>query len=491
MKTVAIIVVSLVVAAGTLGGLAVWFSRGASGGGGGSTVASGRMSLTPGITAGGITVRVSPVATSTLVETVNAPGEVQAKTKVAISARVSARIAELPFKEGDTVTKGDPNANPPIPPSLLVKLDSKELAAQVRSVQARYNSQAAERKVSDARIRASEASLGAAKITLADNERSLRRTKALYESRDVSQQEVEADQAKWDSQKATVTSMEEQLDADRANLKVLEYTLDAAKAEVERAEENLSYSEITSPIDGTITKIDSEVGELAVVGTLNAAGTQVMEVADLSKMMLLARIDETSITHVKVGQKAKVRVQAYAPEVFDGVVESVALARAGMRERMNQSQTSQIQGNYFETKILLDTKGQQILSGLTADVDIETAHHEGVMTVPSQAVLGREVDSLAPGVRWRPEVDPNKTIATVVYRVENNKAVAVPVKVGPSDINNTIILSGLKAGDQVITGPYKILETLAEGQMVKVEAVASATQPASTQATSRPAASAK
>lgn len=486
MKTVAIIVVSLVLAAGTLGGLAAWFARGATGGSG-STVGVSRVALTPGGSVG-MAVRVSPVGTNLLIETVNAPGEVQAKTKVAISARVAARIADLPFKEGETVTKGDPNANPPIPPSVLVKLDSKELEAQVRSVKARYNSQSAERKVSEARIRASEASLEAAKVTLADYERSLRRTLQLYESRDVSQQEVEADQSKVDAEKATVRSMEQQLVADTANLIVLDHTLEAAAAEVERAEENLSYSIITSPIDGTITKIDSEVGELAVVGTLNAAGTQVMEVADLSKMILLARIDETSISRVKAGQKAKVRVQAY-DGIFDGVVETVALARAGMRERMNQSQMSQIQGNYFEAKILLDIKGRQILSGLTADVDIETNRHEGVMTVPSQAVLGREVDSLPQTVRSKPEVDPQKMIATVVYRLENNKAVATPVKVGPSDINNTIILSGLKAGDQVISGPYKILETLADGQMVKVETVATS-QPtnaaAATQATSQP-----
>jgi len=197
-------------------------------------------------------------------------------------------------------------------------------------------------------------------------------------------------------------------------------------------------------------------------------------------MILLARIDETSISRVKAGQKAKVRVQAYSDDVFDGVVESVALSRAGMRERMQQSQMSQMQGNYFEAKILLDTHGKRVLSGLTADVDIETDRHEGALTIPSQAVLGRAVDELPPGVRTRPEIDPNKTIATVVYRIENNKAVATPVKVGPSDINNTMILSGLKAGDQVITGPYKILEALVDGQMVKIEAVGATTQPAIT-----------
>jgi HlyD family secretion protein len=210
-------------------------------------------------------------------------------------------------------------------------------------------------------------------------------------------------------------------------------------------------------------------------------------------MILVARVDETSISQVKVGQKAKARVQAYNADVFDGVVETVAMARAG---QARQQQVAQIQGTYFETKILLDTKGKQILSGLNADVDIETQNHDDVLTVPSQSVLGRPTDDLPPGVRTRPEVDADKTIATVVYRVENNKAVVTPVTVGPSDINNTVILSGLKAGDQVITGPYKVLESLTEGQAVKVETVGAstaaktqpATQPTGTQpATGQPA----
>jgi HlyD family secretion protein len=282
-----------------------------------------------------------------------------------------------------------------------------------------------------------------------------------------------------------VLSAEHQLRADRANILVIQHSMEAAAAEVERAEEDLSYTTVTSPIDGVITKIETEVGELAVVGVLNQAGTTLMEVADLSKMILVARVDETSIARVKVGQKAKARVQAYPDTVFDGVVESVALARTTSGGGRSSSSVSMVQGTYFETKILLDTKGKRILSGLNADVDIETQRHDDVLTVPSQAVLGRATDDLPPAVRSRPEVDPNKTIVTVVYRVENNKAVVTPVKVGPSDVNSTVILSGLKAGDQVIVGPYKVLESLTEGQAVKIDTLGASTQPA-TQASTQP-----
>ena len=447
MKTAVIIVGVLVVMAGAVGGLAAWFARaGAAAGAAGGI---------------GTAVRVEPARRATLTEVVNAPGEIEAKTKVSISARVAARVAELPHREGDTVTKGNPAAKPPVPPSVLVRLDSKDLEAALRSVKARYNGQAAELKVSEARIESQQSQIAAARVTHADAERNLRRQKQLLESKDVSEQEVEAAQAKVDELKAQLQSAEHQLRADTANLMVIRHSMEAAAAEVERAEEDLSYSVITSPIDGVITNVETEVGELVVTGILNTPGTTIMEVADLSKMLLVARVDESSIASVKAGQRAKVRVQAYPDEVFDGVVETVALARTESKEDG---------ATFYEAKILLDTGGRRILSGLTADVDIETKRHDGVLTVPSQAVLGRPVDDLPADVRTRPEVSPNKTIATVVYRIVNNKATVTPVTVGPSDLTDTEIRSGLKDGDQVIVGPYKALETLANGQAVKIEA---------------------
>lgn len=462
MKITLIIVACLLVVGGAIAGLTAYFARSTPGGAMSAFRAGGAGAATP--------VRVEPVKKSALVEVVNAPGQIEAKTQVKISARVAARVAELPFKEGDTVTKGDPKANPPVPPSLLVRLDSKDLEATLRSVQARYNGQAAERKVSEARIEAQAAQLEASKVALVDAERNLRRQKQLYESRDISEQEVEQAQAKVDQLRAELRAAEHQLRADRAHLLVLEHTLEAAEAEVARAREDLSYSTITSPINGVITKIDTEVGELVVTGILNSPGTVLMEVADLSKMLLVARVDESSIAAVKVGQKANVRVQAYPDEVFAGIVESVALA---------QTSSTTDGSKYYEAKVLLKTEGRRILSGLTADVDIETQSHQDVFTVPSQSVLGRSVDELPPDIRTRPQVNPNKTITTVVYRVVDGKATATPVIVGPSDLTDTIIKSGLSAGDQVIVGPYKILETISHGQLVQLEQpAASPPQPA-------------
>ena len=137
-----------------------------------------------------------------------------------------------------------------------------------------------------------------------------------------------------------------------------------------------------------------------MTGTMNNAGTMIMEVADLSQMVLRARVDEGSIADVKVGQKAKVRMEAYRGKVFDGVVQSVALANYNPQlargSGMNNSRTtSNDSGISYQVEILLDTQGLRIFSGLSADADIETHRYQDIIKVPSQAVLGRSPDSLS------------------------------------------------------------------------------------------------
>jgi HlyD family secretion protein len=294
---------------------------------------------------------------------------------------------------------------------------------------------------------------------LADAERDLKRQRELLETKDISQATVDTAQTRFDQLKAQLNSSERTIQAERTNLEVIKHELEAADAEIARARDSLSYTTITSPIDGVITRINSQVGELVVIGTMNNPGTVILEVADLEKMIVNARIDEGNVAQVKVGQQAKVRAQAYGEEVFQGVVDTVAL-----------SQTEEKDGSkYYKTEVLLKTDGRRIFSGLTADVDIETARHEKVLAVPSQAVLGRPVDDLPQNLRSVPEVDQSKTLATVVYRVIDGKAVVTPVKVGPSDVTHTLIESGLKDGDQVIVGPYKVLESLAHDQRVRDE----------------------
>jgi len=423
-------------------------------------------------------VRVELAATGPLVEIVSAPGEIQPRTKVSISAMVAAPIVALPCDEGTIISKGKkPDGSDA---SILVKLDDKNYRAALNSAQSRFDAAKAQIAVAQARIDASQATINAQNYMLTDAQRDLDRQAGLLKTKDVSQSVVDTAQTKVDNLTATIASANAQLQSDRVNLdQVLKYQLDGAKADVDRANDDLAYCTIKSPIDGIVTRRKAEVGEMVVTGTMNNAGTVILEVADLSQMMMFARIDETSIASVKVGQHAKVRIQAFPDDIFDGTVETVALAR---NDDQNSAARSQAEGGstrYFEAKIRLDTKGRRIPTGLAADADIETKSHEGIR-VASQAVLGRPVEGLTADERAKPEVDQTKSIATVVYCLKDGKAAAVPVHVGPSDETHTLILSGLKANDPVIIGPFKVLETLADGQAVEKEA-GPATRPATTQ----------
>jgi HlyD family secretion protein len=402
-------------------------------------------------------VRLEPAKRGTLVETVSAPGTIVARSKVSISARVSARIMALPKPAGSSVKAGD----------VLVALDATDLEAQLRAAEARFAAQRQQITVAEARLRAQEAQIAAQRVQADDAGRELDRQKQLFESRDVSEQAVEQQQARFDQLAAQLESAARQLEADRANLVVLRHQLDAADADIARARDNLSYTTIASPIDGTVTRVNTEVGELAVTGTMNNPGTVILEVANLGEMIVNARVDETAIADVKEGQHATVRTQAYPGEVFQGVVRSVALAETEAKDG----------SKYYKCEVLLELGGERIFSGLTADVDIETRRHDDVLRIPSQSVLGRPVDDLPPELRDRPEVDRTRTFATVVYRFVEGKAVVTPVKVGASDVTHTIIASGLDEGDRVVVGPYKVLESMTHNQVVRDEA-ASTTQPA-------------
>ena len=429
------------------------------------TLLAARFHLTGSAAADATVVKVEPANKGDLIETVAAPGEIQPLKKVSISAKVAAPIVEMPHKEGEPVNGPSPTTKP----SLLVKLDDKDLQAVRRQLVAQERAQEEQIRVATQRIEGQRAQIRASRAMLADLERDLHRNKSLVATQDVSQSVVDTAQSKFDEQYAQIEASEQNLVADQINLKVMDAQLDAAKAAVAKADEDIKYTTIESPIDGTLISVSAEVGEMVVTGTMNNPGTVIMEVADLTKMLMVAHVDESQIDAVKVGQKATVRIQAYRDQPFEGAVYTVGESRTQDKTDMTK---------YFEVKILLDLKGRRIRSGLSADAEIETQRHKGVLKVPSQAVMGRPVDQLPDDLRNSPELEKGKTFATVVFRCVDGKAVITPVTVGPSDDTHTIVTSGLKAADRVIVGPYKVLEALQNAQAVKLQTAGPATRPA-------------
>jgi HlyD family secretion protein len=410
------------------------------------------------------TVRVEKPTKGDLTEFVSAPGEIDAQKKVAISAKVSARILELPVKVGSRVTCGDPNANPPRPPSLLVKLDSKDLESELKGTQANYDADVAQLESSKARLAGQRADLIRVAATLEEAKKDLARQQKLLETKDVSEQVYDQAKVKVDELEAQQESTRQSVAAAELSLDVMAHQLEASKSRIDKAKDALSYTTILSPIDGTITRVNAQVGEVVVYGTMNNPGTVILEVADLSHMIVAAQADEMEVSKIAVGQKAKIHVQAYPEITFNGEVVSTALAQSS-------TATAQRGGvRFYRTEVLIDPNGRTICSGFNADVDIETTTHKDVLKIPSQAILSRDVESLPNEAKDTLTSDQKKkTYATVVYKLVDGKAVVVPVRMGASDMTHTIVEAGLSADDKVIVGPFKVLEKVKHGDLLKEE----------------------
>ncbi|MGD1916370.1 MAG: efflux RND transporter periplasmic adaptor subunit [Phycisphaerales bacterium] len=366
-------------------------------------------------------VIVNPARVSDLQRTINAPGAIEPKQMVQISAEVSARIVALPFGEGDSVREGD----------VICRLDAEDLQARLDA--------------SESRLRSQESQLTGARAELELAKLELGRVQELLDTGDIAKTEFDAARARVLQAESTEA--------------VIEAGIEAARADVRAAKRDLENAVIASPITGRIVNLPVEVGE-TVLGTFNNQGSLIMEIADLGTVMMQARIDETSVGLVRDGQSADVRLISYGDRIFEGVVE-----RVGLQRRVYNDGTS-----YVQAEILVSQAEDDLLrTGLTANADIHVQTVRDAIIVPSQAVRDRRVESLPQRVRNSPLVDRLRTFARVVYVMEDGKAQARPVRTGVSDLTDTVILEGVEEGDQVITGPFRVLRDLEDGVTVALQ----------------------
>jgi HlyD family secretion protein len=393
-----------------------------------------------------LAVRLTTVAARELVETVSAPGELDPEVKVDVSAEVSARILEIPFREGATVRKGE----------VIVKLDDRDLEASLQAQMARRDGERF-------RLRSEQERLAGPTSQLVNAKAALERQESLFKTGDVSR-------ASLDDAIARVRELEAQIAAAREGLSVIESSLAAAEADIERARELLKKTTISAPIDGQITELNAEPGELVVVGTMNNAGTRILTVADLATVRLKSKVAESDVARVRAGQDATVRVNAYRDREFKGTVERVALSRGTETSFGGSGATAGSgSGGWFKCEVKLDlADGETLLSGLAANVDIVVGRSSGLL-VPSQSLLERKFDDLPTEMTTHPLVDQARRKATVVFRMVDGKAVLTPVRTGASNLADTMIVEGLAEGDVVVTGPYRVLEALKDGDRVREE----------------------
>lgn len=368
-----------------------------------------------------IRVVIEPARLSDLRRTINAPGAIEPKQMVQISAEVSARIMALPFVEGDAVREGD----------VVCRLDSVDLQARLDAAESRVRSQESQLEGARAELELAQLELG--------------RAQELLDTKDIAKTEFDA---------ANTRALQA-----RSSVSVIEAGIEAARADVRAAKRDLENAVIVSPINGRIVNLPMEVGE-TVLGTFNNQGSLIMEIADLGEMVMQARIDESSVGLVREGQTADVRLLSYGDRIFEGVVE-----RVGLQRRVFSDGTS-----YVQAEILLEQSDEDLLrTGLTSNADVHVETVRDAIVVPSQAVLDRRVENLPDSVRNSPLVDRLRTFTSVVYVLDGGKAKARPVRTGVSDLTDTIILEGLEVDDRVIVGPFRVLRDLEDGDEVQAD----------------------
>jgi HlyD family secretion protein len=380
-------------------------------------------------------VYMAKAATKDLTSFVSATGRIEARTKVNVQSSVIGEIRELPVKEGDIVKKGD----------LLVQIDPVRYRTEVDRLQSA--------------LRMQRIAIEQAEVSLANSERKYKRNKSLRgDSGLVSEEAFEVSELDFNSRTIDLRSLKEQAEQGEASLA--------------RARDDLSKTTIRAPMDGTVTKLNAEKGEITLTGTMNNPGTVIMIVSDMGEILATVDVDETRVTQVKLGQTARVVVDAVGEtKPYTGKV--VEIAGSAVQRTGQQTQV-------FEVKIALDMVDAQLRPGMTAKARVETSRLDHALAIPIQAVMLRPPKDFEPAVSAKSSAAPKKDEpvkpATAgktgdnkecVFVVEKGKAQLRAVKSGISDETSVAVLEGLKDGDTVVTGPYRALRDLKNGDAVK------------------------
>ena len=361
----------------------------------------------------GTRVYVEPVAQRDIGRLVKASGEIDPRVKVNISAHVVGKIEHLYVEEGDPIRKGQP----------FLELEKESFTAA--------------RDQWAASLRKAETEVRHAEVNLADARNKLARTRRLSQEGILSSEQLE------DSVLAEANA---KLQLEDARDSVLQ-----ARANLEKVRDELAKTTIYSPLTGRVIKLNAEEGEVVVSGTMNNAGSVIGEIADLSEILANVDVDETEVVLVKPGQEAVIKVDALPNKQYHGRVSEVG--------SKGFNRPAQPDVTFFDVEILLSDPDDDLRPGMSVRAEINTAVHAKALVVPIQAVVERDIKNPQTGVTEE---------ADVVYAVENGKAAQRRVKTGISDETRVEILSGLKAGEPVVTGPYRSLRDLEPGEAVKI-----------------------
>ena len=351
-----------------------------------------------------VPVNQSVVSLNDIVETISATGKIQPQTEIKISADVSGEIVELFVKEGDDVMKGD----------LLLKIKSDIYLSILERAEASLNSSLANLLMAEAQFQ--------------ESQQNFNRNKKLLESEAISIADFE--------------KIESQYKVSKLNVESAKYAIISSEASVKEAKENLAKTKIYAPKNGTISRLNIEIGE-RVVGTAQMSGTEILSLANLNEMEVVVEVNENDILNVEIGDKVDIEVDALANQNFKGVVSEIANSADYVGISADQLTT-------FKVKIeIIDVANFK--PGMTATVEIITAEINNALSVPIESITLR-YDSIS-----------DKKIECV-FLILDDKVKKVNVKTGIQDIDFIQVKKGLSLNQKVVSGPYDVLNVRLNSQ---------------------------
>ncbi len=379
-------------------------------------------------------VYVEPVTPRNIQAIVTAPGEIDPKVKVNISAHIVGKIEKIYFVEGDTVRKGQK----------LVDLEKTAYqAAFLRSQAAVSNS-----KIEVIRAR-----------TALDTANTAYKRAVNLKQQGIQAQEL-FDQARQGYDNAV------------AGYESAKQGVNQAQALLQSAQTDLDHTTILSPIAGKAVQLNAHEGEVVITGTMNNPGSVIAVIADLSEILVEATVGETEITGIRVNQPAKVHVDAIPEKEYNGHV-----AEIGSSAAIKQGTGAGMR--YFTVKVQIDNTDDRLRPGMTAQVSIITTSAGSTLSVPIQSVVERVPPALAKSKSGTDDEDENAPKSKFVFVVKDGKVKMTEVKTGISDSTHVAIVSGVTAKDTVVTGPFRTLKKLKDGDSVEVSKEESKTTPQS------------
>ncbi|MDQ0637665.1 HlyD family secretion protein [Pedobacter sp. W3I1] len=399
-------------------------------------------------------VTTEKASDKTVVETVTASGKIQPETEVKLSSEVSGEVVELKVKEGDIVKAGQ----------LLCKVRPDVLQSGYERTVATFNAQRAS-------VAAAQQQLIQNQANFVNAEATYKRNVELFNKKVISASEFDAAKAAYLTAKANLASAKE-------NVTGAKFTLEQTGANVKEAGANLAKTTIYAPVDGVVSKLSIELGD-RILGTSQMAGTEIMRISNLSTMEVNVDVNENDITRVKVGDKASIEVDAFSDKKFRGVVTEIASSSTAVGTAISTS-VDQVTNFSVKIRITEELAGKQqsiFRPGMSATVDIESESLTG-LAIPIQAVFTDNAKSADASQNQGNQANTDKQKSKLTdkkvkqyiyaYDAKTKKVKKTEVTTGIQNDQFIIVKSGVKAGQEIVTGPYSAIQNkLKDGMVVE------------------------